>query len=93
MKCPYRDFKECIVEQCPSCNYEEIKENHIAGRYPSYMSQENAIKNGMAWEEVRTIRKFVSCKLIDGNVQPVPTKKDIINNTSTTKIVINKSIF
>lgn len=93
MKCPYRDFKECIIEQCPSCNYEEIKQDYVSGRYPSYMSTETAIKNGMAWNETRTVRKFVSCKLIENSVQPIPPKKEIINNTSTTKIVVNKSIF
>lgn len=33
MKCPYNGFKECLLEQCPSCIYKEIKERKISGRY------------------------------------------------------------
>ena len=29
MKCPYREFQECMVEQCPSCNYIEEKKEVI----------------------------------------------------------------
>lgn len=25
MKCPYRNFEDCIIEKCPSCNYKEKK--------------------------------------------------------------------
>ena len=46
MKCPYRNFEECIVEQCPSCNYEEVKEEVIRGKYPMYWSREKAIEEG-----------------------------------------------
>jgi hypothetical protein len=46
MKCPYRDFQECIVEQCPSCNYEEVKKTVIGDHAPLWMSTDEAIKRG-----------------------------------------------
>lgn len=93
MKCPYREFQECIVEKCPSCNYEEIKQTIISGRAPYWMSDEEAIKRGNKWKETAKTYKFVSCKLIDNNVQPVPVIKQTINNTTSTNVVIRKSIF
>lgn len=38
MKCPYNNFTDCIVEQCPSCTYETINTTEIEGRYPMYLS-------------------------------------------------------
>ena len=93
MKCPYRDFQECIIEQCPSCNYEEVKKTIIAGHAPPWMSTYEAIKRGCQWPETKTSYKFVSCKLIDNSVQPVPTTKQVINNTTATNVVVQKSIF
>jgi len=93
MKCPYRNFEECIVEQCPSCNYEEVKEKVISGIYPHYMSTETALEKGYAWRETKTTYKFLSCKLVENNVQPVPPKKEIINNEQKTVVSIRKSIF
>lgn len=93
MKCPYMDFKDCIVEQCPSCNYKENKNEVIEGRFPSYMSAERAISEGNAWISTKTTYEFVSCKLIDNNVQPIPSKKELINNTTRTNVVVKQSIF
>ena len=93
MKCPYREFQECVVEQCPSCNYETVETEHIAGRYPNYYSLERALEEGYAWKEKRKSYKFVSCRLVDGGVQPVPAQKQIINNTQKTSVVVRKSIF
>ena len=93
MKCPYREFKECIVEECPSCNYKEAKICVTNGRCPSWMSKDEAIKSGMVWEEIRTVYHFVSCKLIDSGVQPAPQTKQVINNNTSTNVVVRKSIF
>ena len=93
MKCPYRDFQECIIEQCPSCNYEEVKETIIVGHAPPWMSTDEAIKRGLEWPAIKTSYKFVSCKLIDNSVQPVPATKQVINNTTETNVVVRKSIF
>lgn len=93
MKCPYREFQECIVEQCPSCNYIEEKKEVIEGRYPAYMSTETAIERGCAWKSTRTTYKFISCKLVEGGVQPVSTQKQVINNIQKTNVVVRKSIF
>ena len=93
MKCPYGNFEDCIVEECPSCVYEEVKTQTINGRYPSYMSLERALKEGYAWEDTKISYKFISCKLVDNNVQPIPPKKEVINNTQKTNVVIHKSIF
>lgn len=93
MKCPYRDFADCIVEQCPSCNYEERNVEVTEGRCPACMSNEKALELGYIWKATRTRYEFVSCKLIDSGVQPVPPKKEIINNTQKTSVVIHKSIF
>ena len=91
VKCPYNSFKECIVQECPSCNYEEQKHTRIVGRYTG--SLQEALKRGAAWEEKYVEYKFISCKLADGGVQPVPPKTETINNTQKTNVVIHKSIF
>ena len=93
MKCPYREFNECIVEQCPSCNYIEEKIEVIEGRYPTYMSEKRALEEGYAWKSTKTTYKFVSCKLIDNNVQPIPAQKQVINNTQKTNVVVRRSVF
>ena len=93
MKCPYRNFEDCIVEKCPSCVYEEIKTETIGGRYPTNMSLERALEEGYAWKDTKTSYKFISCKLVDNNVQPIPPKKEVINNTQKTSVVIRRSIF
>jgi hypothetical protein len=93
MKCPYREFQDCVVEQCPSCNYEEIKETVISGRAPYWMSDEEAISRGNKWRETVKTYKFISCKLIDNGVQPIPATKQVINNTTKTNVSIKKSIF
>ena len=93
MKCPYREFKDCIVEQCPSCNYKEIKHEVIDGRYPNWMNSETAIERGMAWKSTRKTYEFISCKLVDNCVQPIPANKQVINNTTRTNVVVRKSIF
>ena len=93
MKCPYRNFEDCIVEKCPSCVYEEIKTETIGGRYPTHMSLERALEEGYAWKDTKTSYKFISCKLVDNNVQPIPPKKEVINNTQKTSVVIRRSIF
>lgn len=95
MKCPYNNFQECIVEQCPSCIYKEVKRTHIVGRKPHYMSTEEAIRQGCQWEETQTSYEFVSCRLIDNCVQPVPKNETIINNKveSRSTVSIRRSIF
>ena len=93
MKCPYRNFEDCIVEKCPSCNYEEVKEEIIAGRWPSWMSTEEAIKQGNAWHTTKTKYKFISCRLADKGVQPAPVVKQEIDNSTRTTVVVRKSIF
>ena len=93
MKCPYRNFEECLVEKCPSCNYKKNKQEVIEGRYPAYMDTRTAIEKGMAWKETKTTYEFVSCKLVENAVQPIPPKKEIVNNTTRTSVVVKKSIF
>lgn len=95
MKCPYRDFQDCIVEQCPSCNYKEVRISTIEGRHPPSFSVECALEKGWIWESTKTAYEFVSCKLIDNNIQPVPSNKEVINNniTNRTNVSIRKSIF
>lgn len=95
MKCPYRDFQECIVEQCPSCNYEEVKKTTIAGHAPAWMSIDEAIKQGYQWKETKTFYEFISCKLIDNSVQPIPAPKQTIKNITQTNVgvAVRKSLF
>ena len=93
MRCPYRNFNDCIVEQCPSCNYEVIERTQIEGRYHSWMSASRAIEEGLAWEVTKKEYKFISCKLIDNSVQPIPENKQIINNNTETKVLVKQSIF
>ena len=91
MKCPYREFSDCIVEQCPSCNYETIETTCIEGRFPIHLSSERAIEEGYAWETKKKTYKFVSCKLVENCVQPIPPQK--INNTQKTNVIVKNSIF
>lgn len=93
MKCPYRNFEECLVDKCPSCNYRINEQEVIAGRFPPTMCAESAIEQGYAWKETRKTCEFVSCKLVENGVQPMPPKKEVVNNTTRTNIVVNKSIF
>lgn len=93
MKCPYREFQECIIEKCPSYNYEVVKQTIVSGRSPYWMSNEEAIRRGNKWEDTLKTYKFISCKLIDNNVQLDTSNKQIINSTTKTNVVIRKSIF
>lgn len=94
MKCPYRDFQECLLEKCPSCVYKENKRTVIEGRYPIEIGAYQAIELGYAHEVIKTEYEFVSCKLIDNCVQPVPSNKQIINNNTTKKnVVVKQSLF
>lgn len=93
MKCPYREFQECIVEKCPSCNYEKTEHTIIVGRAPYWMSDDEAIKRGNKWREKKEFYKFVSCRLIDSGATPIPAVKQTINNTTQTNVVVRKSIF
>ena len=93
MKCPYRDFQECIIERCPACNYEEVERTVIAGRSHAWLSTKEAIKRGNLWKERVMTYKFVSCKLVDNSVQPVPVTKQTINNTTQTNVVVRNSVF
>ena len=93
MKCPYRNFEDCIVEECPACNYEVIKKTKTEGRYPPWMDLKEAFERGIAWETSVTTYKFISCKLADSSVQPIPENKQIINNKTETNVLVKRSIF
>lgn len=93
MKCPYRDFQECLVQECPSCNYETETETVIEGRAPHYMDTDTAIEKGYQWESKRTKYKFVSCSLVSNNVQPVPKAETHIHNETETNVAVSHSIF
>ena len=94
MKCPYNDFKECIIEQCPACNYETIQEKILEGRYPCWMDIGTAIKQGCAWYVTKTTYKFISCNLANNSIQPVPSNTQVINNSTSVGVSIyKKSIF
>lgn len=93
MKCPYRNFEECLVEKCPSCNYIETKKMVIDRRKPNHNVYEDAYRRSLLMEKVKTTYEFVSCKLVENGVQPIPQEKKVINNTTKTSIVVNKSIF
>lgn len=94
MKCPYNDFKECIVQECPSCNYTVFMGTVTEGRYPTWMSSEDAIEKGMAWEVNCFRYEFVSCMLIDNNVSPIPKQVvEVTNiNNNKTNVMVRKSI-
>lgn len=93
MKCPYREFQDCIVEKCPSCNYEVIEKTMISGRAPYWMSDEEAIKRGNKWRETIKSYEFVSCSLINSGAAPVPAVKQTVNNTTQTNVIVRKSVF
>jgi hypothetical protein len=93
MKCPYREFKDCLVEQCPSCNYKEETKKVLCGRCPTWMNQSEALACGILWHETRSVYQFISCKLIENGVQPTPTINQTVNNSTQTKVVVKKSVF
>lgn len=33
MKCPYRDFQECIIQDCPCCVFEVEENEQINGLF------------------------------------------------------------
>ena len=80
MRCPYRDFKECLVDRCPSCEYETVVEDVIEGRYPGG-DIELGLLHGSCWHAKRKRSKFKSCKLINSGVA-LPSKVSVDNNTS-----------
>ena len=90
MKCPYNGFKECIVQECPSCNYEERKLTRIVGRYTG--SLQEALERGVAWEESYAEYRFISCKLIEKGVQPVQPEVQNIDASVRTNVVIRNRI-
>ena len=90
VKCPYNGFKECIVQECPSCNYEEQKRTRIVGRYTGSLKE--ALERGAAWEENCTEYRFISCKLVESGVQPVQPEVHNINTSCRTNVVIRNRI-
>lgn len=57
------------------------------------MSDETAMKEGCIWEETEITYEFISCKLIENGVQPIPPKTEVINNNTRTSVVVKQSIF
>lgn len=93
MKCPYKNFEPCIGKECPACNYTITKERELVGRAPHWMTDEVAIEAGYLYYETKEVFHFVSCGLVQNNVQPAaPTNITTINKNSATAIV-RKSIF
>ena len=95
MQCPYRNFQDCLLEKCPACIFEEVKNSITRGRKPDWLSYEAAEQKGMIWQETHISYKFVSCRLVDNNVAPSPVVKEekIVNNNSSNVTVIKRSIF
>ena len=94
MLCPYRNFEECLLEQCPSCNYETTIKTIMAGKKPHHMSNEEAMRIGCIWENTKTIHKFVSCKLLDNNVPLPSVNNQVIDNSSKMSVaVVKRSVF
>ena len=91
MKCPYKNFEECLVEKCPSCIYETIKKTVVAGRKPHQFCEEYARELGCIWNETEITYEFKSCSLLSANVQPVLRNETIINNT--TKVNVDNSSY
>ena len=54
MQCPYRNFQDCLLEKCPACVFEEIKDSITRGRKPDWLSYEAAEQKGMIWKETHT---------------------------------------
>ena len=93
MKCPYREFQECVVQECPSCNYEIEKYEVTEGKFPTWMPDDEAIKQGYAWKAKKTRYIFKGCKLVDNNVQPIPKAETHIHNKTENNVAISHSIF
>ena len=93
MKCPYKNFEPCIGKECPACNYTITEEKELTGYAPYRMSTERAIEEGYQSYITKKVFHFVSCGLVQNNVQPAaPTNITTINKNSATAI-IRKSIF
>lgn len=91
MKCPYRDFKECIVQECPACEYETKETVEYEGKAPYGMHYDEAVEKGYMW--TRTKRKYIfkSCGLITKGVRPVLKPDTHIHNK--TDVSVHHSIF
>lgn len=97
MKCPYKNFEDCLIEKCPACTYEkkEYTKKEVIG-VPPYLSLEEAEKHGYrprTIEKVDTVYEFVECKLVKNNVQPTPHKTENTVNEHKTNITIHQSLF
>lgn len=93
MKCPYKNFEPCIGKECPACNYTTTKERELFGKAPHWMTDEAAIEAGYLYYGTKEVFHFISCGLVQNNVQPAaPTNITTINKNSATAIV-RKSIF
>lgn len=93
LKCPYRNFENCIGMCCPACNYETEERKVIKGKKFRDWSEEYALERGTMYEAVEINYKFISCKLVDNNVAPQPANKQEITNTIRQNVIVNKSIF
>ncbi|MCC8044197.1 MAG: hypothetical protein LIP12_01700 [Clostridiales bacterium] len=89
MKCPYRNFEECLVEKCPACEYETVETEKLAG-VPPFGDYELGLMRGNCWYEKQTTYKFKACGLVKSGVQPAP--QTVINNEvkTQTNVTIRK---
>lgn len=93
MKCPYRDFQDCLVQECPSCEYGIEEYEEVQGRAPVWMDTDTAIDKGYQWKANKKKYVFKSCKLVSANVQPIPKAETHIYNKTETKVAVSHSIF
>ena len=93
IKCPYREFTPCILEECPACVYETEKEMVLSGHAPMRMSTKEAIKRGYMSEVEKKTYKFKACKLIEKGVPLSDTKKEVKEVKEVKNINIRQSIF
>ena len=94
MRCPYKNFEPCLLEECPACEYEvEIKETFEGRKHPN-MSVDEAIRQNLMYVKKTNFYKFKNCKLVENSVR-LPDKRidnTKINNTKQT-VTVKSSIF
>ena len=91
MQCPYREFQPCLVENCPSCEYETEEEKKLCGRAPIGMEYQKAIESGYCWYDTKKTYRFKACKLIENGV-PLPSKSSKKIDNSKRVSVIKQSL-
>lgn len=91
MKCPYREFEDCLIQECPSCDYEVEEIEHIEHYYKNPANYR--LYRESEYKRIEKKYIFKSCSLVKNNVQPIPKAETHIDARTSSKTLVHSSIF